>query len=570
MSQSIRTARSFLYTVIQEFWKLSRKRIYSRSRRKVRPLFKEAGEVDSLSAIKRKEAVHFASMYAEMDLLEAAFQIGELYTKLLPKEYRSSHGIYFTPPSLTSRLLNNIESAGTNWAVSSVIDPACGGGAFLAPVALRMKKILRENECSPDEIVRHISSNLVGQEIDPFSAWLSQVFVDLVLLDECVQSNYKMPILVRVTDSLIEPVTRTFDLVVGNPPYLRVKLNDGIRERFSRSIYGHINLYGLFTDKALSLLNQDGILAYVTPASFLAGQYFKNLRQLLSDETVPICMDFIEARSGVFQNVLQETLLTVFRKGHDSILAQSSSVIITGGGFSHIVENGYFRIKRGESAPWMIPRTRQQADILENIVGNNAQLKDYGYKVSTGPLVWNRHKNQIVERARKNALPLVWAESVMPDGSFQHKSERRNHKPWFRIEGERDNWLIAEIPCLLLQRTTAKEQKSRLNAAELPGSFIRKYGGVVVENHLNMVRPIKNTAISLQTLAFILRSRVVDQLFRAMNGSVAVSAYELEALPLPPIEQAKRIQDALEDGVDTNTVEQMIEDTYREQFTQAA
>ncbi|MBL3598554.1 MAG: N-6 DNA methylase [gamma proteobacterium endosymbiont of Lamellibrachia anaximandri] len=570
VSQSICTARDFLHAVMQKFWKLSRKRISSRSRREIRPLFKEAGKIVSLSAIKHQEAAHLASMYAEMDLLEAAFQVGEFYTKLLPKEYRSSHGIYFTPPSLTSRLLNNAESAGTDWAVSSVIDPACGGGAFLAPVALRMKEVLRANGCSPDKVVRHISRNLVGQEIDPFSAWLSQVFVDLVLLDECVQSNYKMPILVRVTDSLIQPVSQTFDLVVGNPPYSKVKLNDDIRERFSRSIYGHVNLYGLFTDKALSLLKQGGILAYVTPTSFLAGQYFKNLRRLLSDETVPICMDFIEARSGVFENVLQETLLTVFRKGLDPIQARSSSVIIAGNGFSHIVENGCFNIQRGKSAPWMIPRTRQQADILENAVGNNARLKDYGYKVSTGPLVWNRHKDRIVERAQKNTLPLVWAESVMPDGSFQHKSERRNHKPWFRIDDERDNWLIAKMPCLLLQRTTAKEQKSRLNAAELPESFIRKYGGVVIENHLNMVRPIENAAISLQTLAFILRSRVVDQLFRAMNGSVAVSAYELEALPLPPIEKAKCIQGALENRIDTNAVEQMIEDAYREQFTQAA
>lgn len=570
MSQPINTARSFLYVVMQEFWKLTRKHISSLSRREIRPLFKETGKISSLSAVKHNEALQLALMYAEMDLLEAAFQIGELYTKLLPKEYRSSYGIYFTPPSLTSRLLNNAESAGTDWTISSVIDPACGGGAFLAPVALRMKVALKANGCTPEEIVKNISRNLVGHEIDPFSAWLSQVFVDLVLLQECVQTKLKTPILVKVTDSLTEPVTRYFDLVVGNPPYSKVKLTDDIKEKFSRSIYGHVNLYGLFADKGLSLLNQGGVLAYVTPTSFLAGQYFKKLRLLLSDETVPICMDFVEARSGVFESVLQETLLTVFRKDCDPIQARSSSVVITGGGFVHIVENGRFGIQRGGSAPWMIPRSRQQEDLLVNATRNYSRLKDYGYKVKTGPLVWNRHKDQIVDRAKKNTLPLLWAESVMPDGSFQHKSERRNHKPWFHIKGEKDNWLIADVPCLLLQRTTAKEQKSRLSAAELPEAFIQKYGGVVVENHLNMVRPIDNAIISLQTLAFFLRSRVVDQLFRAMNGSVAVSAYELEALPLPPLEQARRIQDAIEDGVDAYLIEQMIKDAYSEQITQAA
>jgi adenine-specific DNA-methyltransferase len=34
-------------------------------------------------------------------------------------------------------------------------------------------------------------------------------------------------------------------------------------------------------------------------------------------------------------------------------------------------------------------------------------------------------------------------------------------------------------------------------------------------------------------VATLLNSAVVDQVFRCMNGSVAVSAFELEALPLP-------------------------------------
>ncbi|MES9883030.1 MAG: N-6 DNA methylase, partial [Sedimenticola sp.] len=392
VSQSIHDARAFLCAVMQEYWKLSRKQISSRSRREIRPLFIEVGKIALLSDQKHKEAVQLAAMYADIELLEAAYQVGELYTKLLPKEYRSAHGIYFTPPSLTLRLLDNAESAGINWTVSSVIDPACGGGAFLAPVALRMKEALRRSGCTPAEIVRHISSNLAGQEIDPFSAWFSQVFIDLALLDECVKTKLEMPVLVRITDSLSESVAKTFDLVVGNPPYSKVKLTSDIREKFSRSIYGHVNLYGLFTDKALSLLNRNGILAYVTPTSFLAGQYFKNLRLLLSEETAPVCMDFVEARSGVFENVLQETLLTVFRKNCDSMWGRSSSVIITESRLVNIVENGRFNIQRGESSPWMIPRSPQQADILENATRNYSRLTDYGYKVSTGPLVWNRHK----------------------------------------------------------------------------------------------------------------------------------------------------------------------------------
>jgi hypothetical protein len=43
------------------------------------------------------------------------------------------------------------------------------------------------------------------------------------------------------------------------------------------------NLYGLFTDLAAQLARRGGVIAYVTPTSFLAGEYFKSLRALLAE-----------------------------------------------------------------------------------------------------------------------------------------------------------------------------------------------------------------------------------------------------------------------------------------------
>ena len=55
-----------------------------------------------------------------------------------------------------------------------------------------------------------------------------------------------------------------------------------------------------------------------------------------------------------------------------------------------------------------------------------------------------------------------------------------------------------------------------------------------MENHLNMVRPmVEKPAVSLRVIAAFLNSEVVDAAFRCISGSVAVSATELEALPLP-------------------------------------
>ena len=58
-----------------------------------------------------------------------------------------------------------------------------------------------------------------------------------------------------------------------------------------------------------------------------------------------------------------------------------------------------------------------------------------------------------------------------------------------------------------------------------------------------MIKPLNGAPrVAPSTLAALLNSGVIDQVFRCINGSVAVSAYELEALPLPAPEGMKEIE----------------------------
>lgn len=92
-------------------------------------------------------------------------------------------------------------------------------------------------------------------------------------------------------------------------------------------------------------------------------------------------------------------------------------------------------------------------------------------------------------------------------------------------------------PAVLVQRTTAPEQRRRVVAIDFTEDHLGRWGGsVVVENHVNVLRPRDPTTPSLlsrSTLAAVLATRTIDQLARSLSGSVALSAYELESLPLP-------------------------------------
>lgn len=537
VDQRVEFARGMVFRALTAYWsELQSKADFDTPLREL----PNSADFASLPESANELASAIGTCAAGMDVMDAGYAIGLLYTGSLPERLRAKLGAYYTPPALCERLLDMAAEAGVDWETARVLDPACGGGAFLAPVARRMVEHLQGRSASG--VLGEIARRLRGFEIDPFAAWMSQVFVDAALDALCREAGARLPKVVSVRNSLEQtPDGAGFDLVVGNPPYGRVTLAPALRARYRRSLYGHANRYGLFTDLALRFARPGGVIAYVTPTSFLAGEYFKALRGLLGREAPPVSVTFVEQRKSVFADVLQETMLTAYRRG-DADGGSIHYISVESDGSISTHSAGSFRLPERSDRPWIIPRNSAQSDLVNRADALPCRLDDYGYRVSTGPLVWNRHKRNLRDRPGKGRYPLLWAESVRPGGVFEFRAQKRNHQPYFEPDGE-DFWVVTDHPCVLLQRTTAKEQGRRLMAAELPASFIDEHGAVVIENHLNMIRPIDGAPrVSPAAVAALLNSAVVDQLFRCINGSVAVSAYELEALPLPSPDAMQEIE----------------------------
>lgn len=516
-------AQAFVRRVVGRYWDAKQ----PRSRRALRPCPVPVEE-PKREALELADAFGVGAALLEVD--QAAYVLGRTYAAMLPQDFRSEHGVFYTPPAVVRRLLDSIEGAGIDWANARVLEPACGGGAFLGPLARRMVRHMRGADRR--FIARNLRSRLTGYEIDPFSAWLSTVFLDATLEEELGISSEDELAQVDVVDSLSRLEEDSFDLVIANPPYGRVALDVERRAAFKRSLYGHANLYGLFLDLALRKTKPNGLIAYVTPTGFLCGEYFKRLRSLLAEEAPPIALDFLSERAGVFDDVLQETLLALFRRGAGRRKVVVSFVAAAAADVT-VTPVDVAPLPSVPEQPWIVARSVESTGFATRLRDLPGRLSDWGYQVRTGPLVWNRHKDQLLSKTQRGAVPLLWAEAVNSDGTFEFRAARRNHAPYF-LPKDGDDWLLIRKPCVLLQRTTAKEQARRLIAAELPPSFLDEHGAVTVENHLNMLVALNDApAVTSRALAAFLNSGAADRAFRCISGTVAVSAYELENMPLP-------------------------------------
>lgn len=552
-----------MHSVVEQYWTAKG---YSRES------LRESGPFGVVLEQNHPNAEHGLSdigeLAATVPVAFAADAIGRSYAALLPRAHRARSGVYFTPPPVVRRVLDLARTAVTDLGAARVLDPAVGAGAFLIPIA--EEKVATTSAEAPVDVLHKIASTLHGIEIDGFSAWVAQVMLDVVLGPLAATAGSAVPRLIEVRDAMTVPDREAFDLVVGNPPYGRVSLSPDARRRFSRGLYGHANMYGVFTQLAVDLVNRNGVVALVIPTSFLSGKYFSKLREVLSSDVQPIAIEFLRDRAGVFDDVLQETCIAVFRRGRNPREVRTATIQSTRSWDVRVHDVASFTLPRPGTSPWFVPRAPEHAALLDAARRRGVTLRDLGYRVSTGPLVWNRRRGDLHQAPGPHRFPLVWAEAVRSDGRLDLGALGRTKRGFIELRPLVDDFLLHRDPAVLVQRTTAKEQPRRIVAAELGAAFLEHHGTVVVENHLNVIRAFRPTPVTPTALAAVLRTKIVDDLLRCISGSVAVSAYELEALPMPSQDVFMAVDRALEVGQGPSAVEAIVERHYLEPVAEAA
>lgn len=477
-----------------------------------------------LNLIEGNGPTRLQSMVGRLAPEERDHAIATIYTLLLDQERRRELGAYFTPPHLVNHLVRRLQHFGLDIRTHRIHDPAAGGAAFIVPLVRHLVMELRAKGFSNEKIVASLCGRLTGMELDEGLAAVANALVRRMLREEFGITLRNASSLVTQGDSLKNDAINNLDILIGNPPYGKVGAKGNIRwrKKFSDIAGGQLNLYSMFVRQGLDRLKPGGLLGFIIPMSFIGGPEFAAFRAKITELANVLSIDLIEKRTAVFVDVIQDAAIIVLQRKFNAMktVAPTSAVVRSDGSILNLGAP----IIAVDGKPWRMPSTE--------LVEGGFRLADYGYKATVGYLVANRQSQRLRKKGGKGVLPLIWAKAITSRGRFNHeRGAEHTGKIWVRARATAP--YIIRKACVVLQRTSNRKQKRRLNAAVVPQAFIDRHGGVIGENHVIFLVAGENPRISPKRLAILMNSESVNRRFESMCGTVSVSAKLLAEIDLP-------------------------------------
>lgn len=389
------------------------------------------------------------------------------YLKNTDIKKRKKLGQYFTPKSIRELLLSKLPKKDN----ADILDPACGSGEFL----LSCKKYFK-------------NPILYGFDIDK-----KLINISSKLVKNAIIKNF---------DFLnIDINKKKYDYIIGNPPYFELKLNEEIKKKYFDIIKGRVNIFSLFIKTGLDLLKDGGYLAYVVPPSMNNGAYFSKLREYIIKNSSLEYLHIIDGADN-FHLANQKVMLIILKKTNSK---KSSKYIFKKNRITIFTEDKKF---------------------LNKAYKNTVSLKDIGYTVKTGSIIWNEYKEKLTND-KNNSTLLIWASNINNGKIIIGYTKG---KPQYIKNISND--LIIKSRVVVVNRITGSSKDINIKAA------IVNEKEFVCENHVNVIYMSKNANqnYSLEDIFKALQDKTNIKIMRLISGNTQISKTELERL-LPIIKK---------------------------------
>jgi len=499
-----------------------------------------------------------------------ADRLGEYYSGQLQFTNKKEAGQYFTPPAL-ARFIGSFADIATSSI--RILDPGCGTAILSCAL---IEELMRLNSVSKIFLTLYeTDKNLLkytNKSLLYLSEWLEKKRIDFkweLIPQDFILDSY----------SLFSSNSNEYgyDLIIANPPFFKLSKDDTRAIAVSQIANGISNIYAAFLVVASTLLNAGGELIFIVPRSFSSGLYFKDFRNFFF-RNVQICnIHLFQSRKDAFSRdkVLQETIIIKGKK-RPRIETTGEIELSSSGGLADISSRKVVRYKeeylidfKSKDRILHLPIDDLEGEILNLFKSWDGSLEKYNLKVSTGPIVAFRVKDKISDTGIPPlSVPLLWLHNIT--------RMKVDWPVWREDKGQFIENSLVTVKLLvpnknyvLMRRFSAKDDKYRLVAAPhfyTMGST-EKIG---IENKLNYIYRPNGHLLRKEILGLcaLLNSSIFDNYFRIFNGNINVSATELRAMPLPPLEIIYEIGEKLIllNDFSTNSVDKIINNQFKLEF----
>ena len=220
------------------------------------------------------------------------------------KSKAKEKGAYYTPVHLVNFMLDELESRKPLSSEGTVLDPACGSGAFLVQAYRRMieQALFERGKLRPVELRDLLTRRVFGVDRDPDACQVAGLSLALTLLDYIDPPDlggrykgFKLPELQNKTilcgdffDPDILPSKKKFTRIASNPPWQETKQKTALewmKKHRKDSPVGRNQLAEAFAWKILDYVKDDGAVGMFMPAMSLFKADSKKFRKSFFNHT---------------------------------------------------------------------------------------------------------------------------------------------------------------------------------------------------------------------------------------------------------------------------------------------
>lgn len=202
-------------------------------------------------------------------------------------------GTYYTPPELARAVVDKLDQEFQN-----ALEPSCGEGVFIDQLTRRFPRTNIVAIDNDEKAIHSIENDYIN------NCMVSIMCKDFFDFYANRDTNEK------------------YDLIIGNPPYIRYQyLTEYQREMQATILSANgmksnklINAWVAFLVACVTMLSDEGVIAFVIPADLLQVAYAEDLRIFLTNHLDNVTI--VTFRELIFSDVQQETIVFYGKRGH--------------------------------------------------------------------------------------------------------------------------------------------------------------------------------------------------------------------------------------------------------------